>query len=152
MNKKILVTIAILAGLFIAVLFIKYHVLSDKPSGAGQANASSSGSAVLPATENADTKSVPVKGMVTLLDLGSDSCIPCKMMAPIIEKLKKKYEGKAAVVFIDVWKDTEAGKKYGVRAIPTQIFFDEGGREIYRHVGFLDENAIVRQLQKMGVS
>ena len=152
MNKKTLVTIAILAGLFIAVLVIKYDVLNDKPSGSGQVKASSGEPAVVSPTENTETKSVPVKGMVTLLDLGSDSCIPCKMMTPIIEKLKKQYEGKAAVVFIDVWKDTEAGKKYGVRAIPTQIFFDEGGREIYRHVGFLDENAIVRQWQKMGVS
>jgi len=152
MNKKVLVTIAILAGLFIAVMVIKSHLLSDKPSGSGQATASSGGPTVVSVTKDADTRNIPVKGMVTLLDLGSDSCVPCKMMVPIIEKLKKKYEGKAAVVVIDVWKDTETGKKYGVRAIPTQIFFDKGGREIYRHVGFLDEDAIVRQLHKMGVS
>ena len=48
---------------------------------------------------------VPVKGMVTMIDLGAKSCIPCKMMAPILEKLEKDYKGKAAIVFIDVWKD-----------------------------------------------
>lgn len=152
MNKKILVTIALLAGVFIAVVVIKYNIVSDRPDGSGKANATFREHPGPSATENTDTSSIPVKGMITLLDLGSDSCVPCKMMAPIIEKLKKKYEGKAAVVFIDVWKDTEAGRKYGVRAIPTQIFFDKGGREIYRHVGFLDEDAIVRQLKKMGVS
>ncbi len=151
MKKKILLSFAILAGVFIAVAAIRLQFPSDKEQGFG-------GAAALferlpPSTaECAEIMDVPVKGMVTLLDLGSVSCIPCKMMAPIIEKLKKQYEGKAAVVFIDVWKDTKAGKRYGVRAIPTQIFFDKGGREVYRHVGFLGEEAIVRQLQKMGVS
>jgi thioredoxin 1 len=94
---------------------------------------------------------IPVKGMVTMLDLGAGACIPCKMMAPIVEKLEKVYEGKAAVVFIDVWKDQAQARKFGIRAIPTQIFFNEEGEEIYRHVGFMSEKAIVTQLKKMGV-
>ena len=53
---------------------------------------------------------VPVKGMVTMVDLGANSCVPCKMMAPILEKLEKDYDGKAAIVFIDVWKDPSQGK------------------------------------------
>jgi thioredoxin 1 len=94
---------------------------------------------------------VPVKGMVTMLDLGAKSCIPCKMMAPIMEKLEKDYKGKAAIVFIDVWKDPDQSKRFGIRAIPTQIFYDKEGMEVYRHVGFLSENAIVTQLKDMGV-
>lgn len=46
---------------------------------------------------------LPVPGMVTMIDLGAKKCIPCKMMAPIMEKMEKKYAGKAAIVFIDVW-------------------------------------------------
>jgi thioredoxin len=95
---------------------------------------------------------VPVKGMVTMVDLGADSCIPCKMMMPILEKLEKVYRGKAAIVFIDVWKDKEPAKRFGIRAIPTQIFFDKEGKEIYRHTGFMGEADIVSQLKKMGVS
>jgi len=95
---------------------------------------------------------IPVKGMVTMLDLGADKCIPCKMMAPIIEKLEKKYKGKAAIVFVDVWKDNKQAKRFGVRAIPTQIFFDKDGKEVYRHIGFMGEADIVKQLKKMGVS
>jgi thioredoxin 1 len=95
---------------------------------------------------------VPVKGMVTVVDLGADSCIPCKMMAPIIEKLEKNYRGKAAIVFIDVWKDKEPVKRFGIRAIPTQIFFDKEGKEVYRHTGFMGEADIIGQLKKMGVS
>ena len=95
---------------------------------------------------------VPVKGMVTMVDLGADSCIPCKMMMPIITKLEKAYQGKAAIVFIDVWKDKEPAKRFGIRAIPTQIFFDKNGKEVYRHTGFMGEADIVSQLKKMGVS
>jgi thioredoxin 1 len=94
---------------------------------------------------------VPVKGMVTMVDLGADSCIPCKMMMPIITKLEKVYRGKAAIVFIDVWKDKEPAKRFGIRAIPTQIFFEKDGKEVYRHTGFMSEADIVSQLKKMGV-
>ncbi|AQV03066.1 MULTISPECIES: thioredoxin family protein [Desulfococcus] len=95
---------------------------------------------------------VPVKGMVTMIDLGASECIPCKLMAPILDKLKKTYDGRAAIVFIDVWEDQSQAKKYGLRAIPTQIFFDESGKEVFRNIGFMSEEAIVAQLKKMGVN
>jgi thioredoxin 1 len=115
-----------------------------------------SGLAVLlyPPWIHADVKSfkdLPVKGMVTMIDLGADKCIPCKMMAPIMAKMEKQYEGKAAIVFIDVWKHNEQARRFGIRAIPTQIFYNENGKEVYRHVGFMNEKAIVNQLKKMGV-
>ncbi len=94
---------------------------------------------------------LPVKGMVTMIDLGADKCVPCKMMAPIMAKIEKEYEGKAAIVFIDVWKHNEQARRFGIRAIPTQIFYNENGQEAYRHVGFMDEKAIINQLKKMGV-
>ncbi len=73
------------------------------------------------------------------------------MMAPILEKLERVYDGKAAIVFIDVWKHRGQAKRFRIRAIPTQIFFDKQGKEVYRHVGFMSEKAIVKQLKKMGV-
>jgi thioredoxin 1 len=94
---------------------------------------------------------LPVKGMVTMIDLGAKKCIPCKMMAPILVKMEKQFEGKAAIVFIDVWEHNEQARRFGIRAIPTQIFFKEDGKEVFRHVGFMDEKAIVNQLKKMGV-
>ena len=107
-----------------------------------------------PPSTNADVakfRDLPVKGMVTMIDLGADKCIPCKMMAPILAKMEKQYQGKAAIVFIDVWKHNEQAGKFGIRAIPTQIFFDQNGKEVFRHVGFMSEKAIVNQLKKMGV-
>jgi thioredoxin 1 len=94
---------------------------------------------------------VPVKGMVTMVDVGAKACIPCKMMAPIMEKMEKVYQGKAAIIFIDVWVNREQAPRFGVSTIPTQIFYDAKGKEVYRHVGFMSEEAIVAQLQKMGV-
>ncbi|MHB8907906.1 MAG: thioredoxin family protein [Syntrophales bacterium] len=103
--------------------------------------------AVLPAA----AVEVPVKGMVTMIDLGAKRCIPCKMMAPILEKLEKVYAGRAAVVFFDVWEDVAPAKRFGILTIPTQIFFDKEGKEVYRHVGFLSEEESVRRFKEMGV-
>jgi len=94
---------------------------------------------------------LPLKGMVTMIDLGAKKCIPCKMMAPILVKMEKQFEGKAAIVFIDVWEHNEQAKRFGIRAIPTQIFFNGDGKEVFRHVGFMDEKSIIKQLKKMGV-
>jgi thioredoxin 1 len=94
---------------------------------------------------------VPVKGMVTMLDLGADKCIPCKMMAPIMKELEAEYQGKAAIIFIDVWKNPQQAKDFRVRAIPTQIFYDKDGKEVQRHEGYMDKKAIVEVLEKLGV-
>ena len=104
-----------------------------------------------PTLLHAEITQVPVKGMVTMVDLGARSCIPCKMMAPILAKLEKEYAGKAAVVFFDVREDPAPAKRFGIRAIPTQIFFDKTGKEVYRHEGFLGEEEIVRRFKDMGV-
>ena len=97
-------------------------------------------------------KNLPVEGMVTMVDLGAKKCIPCKMMAPILEKMKKIYREKAVIVFIDVWENREQIARFGIEAIPTQIFFDKDSKEVYRHVGFMSEKDISLQLQKMGVN
>jgi len=95
---------------------------------------------------------VPVKNMVTMVDIGAKACIPCKMMAPILEKLEKDYKGRAAIVFIDVRKDPHQAERFDIRVIPTQIFYDKQGKEVLRHTGFMSEEAIVTQLKEMGVN
>ena len=86
-----------------------------------------------------------------LLDLGATSCIPCKKMAPILEELEAEYEGRLDVEFIDVWKTPGVAKQYGVELIPTQIFFDASGKELYRHQGFLAKEDILRKWEELGV-
>jgi thioredoxin 1 len=108
-------------------------------------------------SRSADTSStaseIPVKDTVTMVDIGAKKCIPCKMMAPILEELKKEYgsTGKAAIFFIDVWENPNEGRKFGIKSIPTQIFYDQEGKEVYRHEGFMDKNSIVAMLEKLGV-
>jgi thioredoxin 1 len=87
-----------------------------------------------------------------LLDLGAGKCIPCKMMAPILEKLKKEYAGRMEVVFIDVWEKPEAAKPYGIETIPTQIFFDAEGKELFRHVGFFAKDDILAKWKELAVN
>lgn len=86
-----------------------------------------------------------------LLDLGANKCIPCKMMAPILEGLKKEYAGKMKVEFIDIWQNEDAGKEYGVEMIPTQIFFDASGKELFRHTGFFGKEDILAKWKELGV-
>jgi thioredoxin 1 len=72
-------------------------------------------------------------------------------MAPILAALKKELAGRAEIEFINVWKDAKAGKKYGIRLIPTQVFFDAGGRETWRHEGFLSRDEIIARLREAGM-
>lgn len=99
----------------------------------------------------AEVGKIPVPGMVTMVDLGAKKCIPCKMMAPILEALEKEYQKRAAIVFIDVWENPEAAKDFRIQVIPTQIFYDASGREVKRHQGFMSREAIVAELDKLGV-
>lgn len=89
-------------------------------------------------------------GLPRMVDFGADKCIPCKQMAPILAELKTEYAGKATIEFIDVWKNPGAGEPYGVRIIPTQIFFDREGKEVWRHEGFLPKAEIVGRLKELG--
>jgi thioredoxin 1 len=85
-----------------------------------------------------------------LVDLGAGKCIPCKQMKPILEELETEYVGKFEVVFYDVWEDPKPAKEYGIHAIPTQIFLDEKGKELFRHVGFFSKEDILNTWEELG--
>ena len=98
---------------------------------------------------SAEPQEVPVPGTVTLVDFGADKCIPCKMMAPILEQLREEYKKRAAVIFLDVWKNPKLGRPFNIRTIPTQIFYNRSGEEVWRHQGFLDKETIVEKLESL---
>jgi thioredoxin 1 len=87
-----------------------------------------------------------------LVDLGADKCIPCKMMAPILEELKEECADTFEVEFIDVWENPKAGEEYGIRMIPTQIFYDAAGKELFRHEGFFGKEEILAKWKEYGVT
>ncbi len=98
-----------------------------------------------------DVKAAESAPLPRLVDVGADKCIPCKMMAPILEELKKEYAGILQVEFVDVWKNPKAGDIYRVKMIPTQIFYDAGGKELYRHIGFMSKEDILKKLQELNL-
>ncbi|MBC7170440.1 thioredoxin family protein [Candidatus Bipolaricaulota bacterium] len=93
----------------------------------------------------------PAKPLPKLLDLGADKCIPCKQMAPILDELRVEYAGVFEVVFIDVWKNSSEADKYRIRIIPTQIFYDASGKELFRHTGFYSKEQILAKWRELGV-
>ncbi|MFA5263870.1 MAG: thioredoxin family protein [Opitutaceae bacterium] len=95
--------------------------------------------------------SAPQPQRPRLIELGAEKCIPCKMMAPILAELAKEYPDALEVVFIDVWKKRQEGARYGIAVIPTQIFFDANGKELFRHEGFFAKKDILAKWQELGV-
>lgn len=105
------------------------------------------------APAKAPEKTAPVtQGLPMLIDVGADKCVPCVAMAPILENLKKEYTGILEVRFVDVWKYPEEAEKYRVRGIPTQIFYDASGKELGRHMGFIDKEGILKGFEHFGVT
>lgn len=121
-----------------------------KNNGSGQTLPSvSSGSVQTGKNETTDTKGEKI----TFVELGSVKCIPCRMMQPVMEAIKKEYEGRVDVVFHDVWtpEGSEYGRKYRIRVIPTQVFLDAEGKEYYRHEGFFPKAELIKILEMKGV-
>jgi thioredoxin 1 len=87
-----------------------------------------------------------------LVDLGAGKCIPCKQMKPILEDLTRNYADQFIVVFIDVWENREAGKRHGIRMIPTQIFYAADGKELARHEGFMSKKDILAKWGQLGIA
>ncbi len=93
----------------------------------------------------------PADGLPRFVEVGADSCVPCKMMQPVLDELRSDYAGELTVEFADVWKNPELGDRYGVRTIPTQIIYDAEGNEVFRHTGFWAKEDIDAKLKELGI-
>ena len=92
-----------------------------------------------------------VSSLPKLVEVGSGSCVPCKMMKPIIEELKKEYADKFKIEFHDIKVEPEAISKFKVNMIPVQIFYDANGVELFRHEGFYSKEEILGKWKELGV-
>jgi thiol-disulfide isomerase/thioredoxin len=90
-------------------------------------------------------------GKPSMIDFGRGGCVPCDMMAPILEELRRTYAAQCNVLFSHVGDAPILAARYGVRSIPVQVFFDKDGREVFRHVGFFPRARIVAKLAELGV-
>lgn len=154
-------TIAGLAVLFIfSALFLKTGSCSCSTNQQKQSSSPDTSSKyniqpvqegkIIDATVNPDNK--VVNTIPKLVDLGATKCIPCIKMAPILEELKKGYAGIFDVEFIDVWQKENAKKaeEFKVESIPTQVFLDPKGKELWRHVGFFSKEEILAKWKELG--
>jgi len=90
-----------------------------------------------------------LSGKPSLVDFGSTGCGPCDLMTPILDKLKKKYQGTLNVSFVHVQKEQFLATRFGIRFIPVQVFFDKTGTEVFRHSGFFPEAEIEKKLAQL---
>jgi thioredoxin 1 len=129
--------IAVLA--FIAVAFIGYRAMTFQ--------------SIDTATNTGEELTTALQGGRPLLvDFGSNSCTPCRQLRPILQEIKKEQEGKLEVLVIDVNKHQNLSSKYRIQVIPTLVFFDSRGKEMFRQQGFMRKEPLMEQLKKIGVS
>lgn len=100
------------------------------------------------ATES--SSSAEQKNLPKLVDFGSTTCTPCKMMMPILGELAEENKGKLIVEFVNVYEDQARAQKEGIRLIPLQVFYDKKGKELYRHEGFYPMADILAKWKELG--
>lgn len=88
--------------------------------------------------------------MPVLVELGSDKCVSCKAMVPVLEELESTHANALEVRFIDVWKDPDSADKYDVQIIPTQVLLAPDARELTRHTGFWSADSIRQAFAEHG--
>jgi thioredoxin 1 len=156
------ISIVLLVGVLVAIGWIMNRTSTPGgSSGCGvgatcPTTTEDSGSPALPAEKGqgdvaAEVTKMPSTGLPRLVDVGSTTCVPCKMMTPVLEDLSTTYKGKLAVEFINISQNPRAAEEYGIRVIPTQVFYDKKGREIFRHVGFYPKDDILAKFKELGV-
>ncbi len=140
------------AALASAAVLVLCMCLSGCGGGSGEGSrsteteAAESGSLAVAAQSGGDDETT----LPLLLDLGSTTCVPCKAMAPILDEMRETFEGQLEVRFTDVKNDAAVAREYGIRIIPTQIFFDERGNELFRHQGFYSREDMLAKWVELG--
>lgn len=112
-----------------------------------------SAGSILAVQNKKDENTTKAQPKITFIELGSVKCIPCQKMQPIMKSVEKKYGGQIKVIFYDVWQPDQKkyAQQYGIKLIPTQVFLDEKGKEIFRHEGFYAEEEIDKLLKSKGL-
>lgn len=134
----------VLVALAIALIGVVVLAGCGESTGAAESSA-----APLATPTSADSPTATPK--VTFVELGSDKCIPCKEMRPVMDAIERTFGGQVKVVFYDVWEDEAPAREYGIQMIPTQVFLDDKGVEFHRHTGFYPQETIEALLIERGL-
>ncbi len=144
MGRK-LGTVAV-TGVVLAIALVILVGCGESESGTVGPTVASSVSTTPPETSSP----IAASGLPKLVEMGSLSCTPCKLMAVELEALTREYAGSVDVVVVDVYEDEALARELGIRVLPTQIFYDPEGNELLRHEGYLSREDIVSRFQKLG--
>jgi thioredoxin 1 len=144
-NTGKLIVVAALVAAIAGVLVIKNRSADSSAIGAHD----SIQTAERPSAPNASTEGQDA--LPRLVDVGAGTCVPCKMMMPVLAELKEEYAGRLRVEYHDVGKDPNLVAEYDVSIIPVQIFYDASGTELFRHEGFYSKDDIVAKWRELGV-
>jgi len=88
------------------------------------------------------------KNGVVLVDFWADWCMPCKMMAPILNEVAEATDGTATIYKLNVDEQQQVAAQYGIRSIPTMILFKDG-KEVERIVGVKSKEAVIASIKKV---
>ena len=88
------------------------------------------------------------KNGVVLVDFWADWCMPCKMMAPILNEVAVATDGTATIYKLNVDEQQQVAAQYGIRSIPTMILFKDG-KEVERIVGVKSKEAVIASIKKV---
>jgi thioredoxin 1 len=99
-----------------------------------------------------DFKKAIMSGKPALVDFGANSCLPCRQLRPVLKEIAKEHTGKANILVIDVYKYQNLAREYKIQLIPTLVFFDVKGKEVFRNVGILEKEKIVAKLKEIGMA
>ncbi len=105
-----------------------------------------------PTNTGEDLKKALLSLKPVLVDFGSNKCIPCRQLRPILREIEKEYKGKAHVLIIDVFELRDLAREHRIQLIPTLVFFDRSGKEVFRPSGTWDKNSMIQKLRKAGMN
>jgi len=90
------------------------------------------------------------KELPKMWDFGSTTCLPCKTMKQILDPMIADYKDRVDIRIIDVYQEKEQTRKFKIVTIPTQVFIDPEGNELYRHIGVYPRDSIEACFAKFG--
>jgi thioredoxin 1 len=99
-----------------------------------------------------ELKQALASGKPVLVDFGANSCLPCRQMRPVLKEIGTEYSEKTKVLTIDVYKNQNLAREYKILMLPTLVFFDPKGKEVFRNVGIMEKEKIVGKLKEIGMS
>lgn len=85
-----------------------------------------------------------------LWDFGSEKCIPCQEMQRILTPMMTEYQGKVDIRIINVYEERALAQQFRIVTIPTQVFINAQGKELFRHIGVYPRDSIVAKFKEFG--